>query len=88
MFYGKQGCVRSCGVWGEWNGRIFTGVDRDPSEVWSLVCFHVSLWALVSKPFELFYRRYCITGEPSCTGGAIFVGWIFYMPIYSFISSE
>lgn len=37
--------------WGERNNRVFRGVDRDPNEVWSLVRFHVSLWASVSKTF-------------------------------------
>ena len=38
-------------LWGERNGRIFIGVDRDLSEIRSFVCFHVSLWASVSKSF-------------------------------------
>lgn len=36
-------CALSCDFWEEKNNRVFCGVERDPSEVWFLVRFHVSL---------------------------------------------
>lgn len=55
--HGEKGCflwfTGVCAIlsvlWGERNSRIFRGVDKDPSEVWSLVHSHVSLWASVLK---------------------------------------
>ena len=38
-------------VWGEQNNGVFRGGERVPSEIWSLVGYHVSLWALNSKEF-------------------------------------
>lgn len=38
-------------LWDERNSRPFGGVQRNPQEIWSLVCFHVSLWASISKTF-------------------------------------
>lgn len=28
---------------------MFRGMDRDPRETWSLACYHVCLWASISK---------------------------------------
>lgn len=33
------------------NNRVFRGVERDPCKIWSLVWYHVSLWASNSKVF-------------------------------------
>lgn len=38
-------------LWGERNSRVFRSLDRDPSETWFIVCFHVSLWASILKTF-------------------------------------
>ena len=38
-------------VCGGRNNKVVRGVDRNPSEVWSLMRFHVSLWASVLKVF-------------------------------------
>lgn len=48
--FGEKDCFFRCAgvcailwvLWGEWNSRIFRGVNRDPLEVWFLR-FHVSL---------------------------------------------
>lgn len=36
----------------ERNNKAIRGLKRDPSDVWSLVRFHVSLWGLVMKVFR------------------------------------
>lgn len=36
---------------GERNDRTFRGVERDSSDMWFLVRFYVSLWALVVRLF-------------------------------------
>ena len=47
--------VEMCAVlwvlWGEWNSKVFRGVERDSRDYWSFVCFHASLWASISKNF-------------------------------------
>ena len=56
VFCGLLGCVLSFGILGgERNERVFGGRERDPSEVWSLARYHVSLWALVSKTFCIYF---------------------------------
>lgn len=38
-------------LWDERNRRVFRAVEREARDIWSLVCFHVSGWALISKVF-------------------------------------
>ena len=59
---------------------MFRGKERDLSAVWSLVRFHVSFWALVTKAATLFY----LVGTPSFSRGVL-VSLLFFMPLYSFI---
>ena len=40
--------------WGEQNNIVFRGLEREPSDVWSLVCFHVRLCASIQR--ILYYR--------------------------------
>lgn len=54
-------------------------MERDPSEVWFLVRFHVSLWASVLKTLCNYSLAYYIVGSPFISGLA------FYMFLYSFI---
>lgn len=48
-FFGELGCVPFCGCFGEKNNIVFKELERDLSDVWSLVKFYVSLWAWNSK---------------------------------------
>lgn len=43
-----------CWAGGDKNNRTFRGVERDPTDVLSLVRFYVSLWALVARVFFFF----------------------------------
>lgn len=36
-------CITFWVLWGKWNNRVFRGLERDPSDVWSLVRYYVSL---------------------------------------------
>ena len=38
-------------LWGERNRRVFRNLEREPLDVLSLLCFHVSLWASILKDF-------------------------------------
>lgn len=38
-------------MWDERNHRVFRGIERDAREIWSLVRFHVSHGASISKDF-------------------------------------
>lgn len=44
-------CAVILDAWGERNDRVFHGRERDYSDVWALIRFHVILWALVLKIF-------------------------------------
>ena len=64
---------------------MFGGKDMDPYEVWSLVSFHVPLWALVSK---LFWETFYLVGTPSFRWGGL-VGLFFVCScILSFLSMK
>lgn len=41
-------CVVIWDIWDERNDQVFRGRKREYSEIWPLVRFHVSLWALIS----------------------------------------
>ena len=66
-FYGKQRCVRSCGVCGvSWTEGLLQGWRRTLVRFGPLFTF-MSLYGLwFQRPFELFYRHYCKAREPSC----------------------
>ena len=50
-FYGLSRCVLFCGdIRNEKNNRVFR-LESDPSNLWSLIRFHISLWASTSKTF-------------------------------------
>lgn len=43
FLWGAGLCAVTWDFWSEINSKMFRSVERDPSEVWSLVKFHVSL---------------------------------------------
>jgi len=49
--------VLSCGIFAVKGIMVFRGLERDPSDVWSLTRFHVSLSTSISKIFYI-----CSTG--------------------------
>ena len=51
IFSSLQGCTLCCGIFGRREITVFCGVQRDPSEAWSLVRFHVPRWNSISKTF-------------------------------------
>lgn len=66
-------------VWGQRNNKVFRGVERDTCEIWSLVRYHVSLWASISKAFCNNSLGVILhSSSPFC-------GLIFLSPLYSFI---
>lgn len=53
-------------LWDERNGRVSRGVDRYPSEIWSLVCLHVLVFDF--KRFCNPYGLFCIAVVPFWPG--------------------
>lgn len=48
-----QVCVVVWDIWGERNEKVFRGLQKSASHVWSLVRFCVSLWDSVPKFFVI-----------------------------------
>lgn len=38
-------------LWSEWSGRIFRGMEKDPSKFWPLLRFYIFWWTSVLKTF-------------------------------------
>ena len=75
-------------LWGERNDRVFRGRDKDPYKIRSLVRFHVSPWASVSKLFvTISLAIFYLVGAPSCSWD-LFVSWFFRMPLFSSIFTQ
>ena len=58
--YFCEGVCLVVGSLGERNNLVFRSMKMNPSEDWSLVSFHVSLWALVSNAFLQSFPRQCL----------------------------
>ena len=42
-------CAVVWDIWGERNDRVFWGMERYLHEIWSLIRFHVPLWASIEE---------------------------------------
>lgn len=81
-------CAVLCDLWGETNNRMSRGVERNSSDVKSLVRSHASLWISISFIFWNYFMNTILhnwgpsNGIPSFF---FFVGLVFCMSLYSFI---
>lgn len=50
-FYGLLGFALLCQIFGESKIVMFRGLEKDPSNIWSSIRFHVSLQGSISKTF-------------------------------------
>lgn len=73
-------CLRERNDW------VFCGTERDHSEVWPLIRFHVSLWTSISKTFCDYSIGNILLRSPSFSGGVL-VGSSFCRSLYSVILS-
>lgn len=77
FFWLARVCSIVCDILGERSDRVLRGKERDSSEVWSLMKFHVSLWALVSNFCVLICQgTSLLVGVPSSSGTFIEDVWL------------
>lgn len=78
------------GYLGKRNIRVFRGVERDPSEVWSLMRFQISLWASFFFFFciyTLVYVVFLLSWKPGFVGSVFIFSFLVYPCIHSFFFS-
>lgn len=67
--------------------KFLEGSRRDPSNVWSLIKFHISLSFNFKDLLQLFYWHHFVQLELLSPVGLSFVGLVFRTLVYSFIFS-
>lgn len=74
-------CAIMWNLWGERNNRDFRGLEKELSDVWVFIKFHVSLWA--STSFILFLNySILLNWTPFLEQGSFFWGLGFLYPIF------